>query len=71
MYDPKNLQVSPGIYDFTKAYEYDEDLVRFNLNYVKRADSLKVIAPTLVKEIPPVEIPNFLKLNKNGLQAVS
>jgi len=42
MYDPKKLQIAPGLYDFTKAHGYDEDLVRYNLNYVKRPDNVKV-----------------------------
>lgn len=59
------------MYDFTKAHGYDEDLTRFNLNYVKRADSIKVLAPTLVKEIPVVEPPNYVEINKNFVQPVS
>ena len=31
-FDPKKLQVMPGVYDFTLAFGYDEDLVRHNLN---------------------------------------
>ena len=63
--------MAPGVYDFTLAHEYDEDLTRYNLNYVKRAETVKVLAPTLVKEVPIVEKPDYVRLNKDNLQAVS
>ena len=39
-YDPKKLQVAPGVYDFTKAHGYDEDLTRHNLNIVNRPNTV-------------------------------
>ena len=39
-YDPKKLQVAPGVYDFTKAHGYDEDLTRHNLNLVNRPNTV-------------------------------
>jgi hypothetical protein len=70
-YDPKKLQVGPGLYDFTKAHGYDEDLVRHNLNYVVRPITAHVLAPTLVKEVINKEKPDFVKLNRTGLGQVS
>ena len=70
-YDPKKLQVAPGLYDFTKAYGYDEELVRHNLNYVKRPDTAHILAPSLVKEVVKKEKPDFVRLNKTGLGEVS
>ena len=63
--------MAPGVYDFTKAHDYDEDLVRHNLNLVKRPVTAHVIAPTLVKEIIKKEKPDFVSLNKIGLGEVS
>ena len=70
-FDPKKLQVAPGQYDFTKAHGYDEDLTRWNLNYVKRPDTAHIIAPTLIKVVPPKEKPDFVRLNRTGLGEVS
>ena len=30
-FNPANLQVKKGVYDFTKAHNYDEELVKYNL----------------------------------------
>ena len=70
-YDPKKLQVAPGVYDFTKAHNYDEDLVRYNLNYVNRPNTVEVLAPSLVKEIPIIPKPNFIKQNMENLNCIS
>ena len=70
-FDPKKLQVAPGWYDFTKAYGYDEELVRHNLNSVKRPDTAHILAPSLVKEVIKKEKPDFVRLNKTGLGEVS
>ena len=39
-FNPANLQVKKGVYDFTKAHNYDEELVKYNLNRVKRANDI-------------------------------
>ena len=70
-FDPKKLQVAPGVYDFTKAHGYDEELTRHNLNHVKRPDTAYVLAPTLVKEVVKKEKPNFVQKNKTGLGEVN
>lgn len=70
-YNPKEFQVEPGVYDFRKAPGYDEDIVRYNLNKVKRPKTAKILAPTLVKEVEVKEAPNFIKMNKNGLNEIS
>ena len=49
-FNPANLQVKKGVYDFTKAHNYDEELVKYNLNRVKRANDIEVIAPNLSQE---------------------
>ena len=50
-YSGKQFMVAPNVYDFTKAHDYDEDIVRYNLNKVKRPSTAIVIAPPLVKEV--------------------
>ena len=65
------MQVAPGLYDFTKAYGYDEELTRHNLNYVKRPDTAHILAPSLKKEVVKKEKPDFVRLNKTGLGEVS
>ena len=70
-FDPKKLQVRPGIFDFTKAHDYNEDLVRYNLNKVVRPVTALIKAPTLVKEIIIKEKPDFVRQNKTGLGEVS
>ncbi len=67
MFDPKKLQVKPGLYDFTRAHGYDEDLVRYNLNKVVRPQTAQILAPPLVKEIVKKEKPDFVKMNRTGL----
>ena len=71
LYDPKKLQVEPGVFDFTKAHGYNEDLTRYNLNYVKRPDTAHILAPTLIKEVIKKEKPDFVRTNKTGLGEVS
>ena len=70
-YNPKEFQVSPGVFDFRKAPNYDEEIVRYNLNKVNRPKTAKVIAPTLVKEVEVKKVPNFVRLNRDGLSEVS
>lgn len=71
VYDTKKLQIAPGVFDFTRADNYDEDITRHNLNYVKRPETATVVAPPLVKEIIKPPKPDFVKLNKNGLGEVN
>lgn len=71
LFDPKKLQVAPGLFDFTKAHGYDEELTRYNLNYVKRPDTAQILAPTLIKEVKKKEKPDFVRTNKTGLGEVS
>jgi len=54
-----------GEFDFTIAKNYDEDLVRCNLNRVKRPNTALVIQPTLVKKKEIVEPTNFIDVNRN------
>lgn len=70
-FDPKQLQVAPGLYDFTKAYGYDEELTRHNLNYVARPNTAQILAPPLIKPVIKKEKPNFVKKNMNDLTEVS
>ena len=63
--------MAPGVYDFTKAHGYNEELTRHNLNYVKRPETATVIAPTLVKEVIKKEKPDFVMKNKTGLGEVN
>ena len=70
-FDPKKLQIAPGVFDFTKAHGYDEDLTRHNLNHVKRPDDAQIVAPTLIKIVPKPVKPDFVKQNKTGLGQVS
>ena len=63
--------MAPGVFDFTKAENYDEDITRHNLNYVKRPITATVLAPPLVKEIIVPPKPNFVKKNMNGLGEVN
>ena len=70
-YNPKEFQVQPGVYDFRKAPNYDEEIVRYNLNKVKRPKTAKILAPSLVKEVEVKKVPNFVKMNQNGLSEVS
>lgn len=70
-FDPKRLQVAPNVYDFTKAYGYDEDLTRYNLNKVNRPDMTTVIAPSLKKEVKVKEIKDYVKKNKKNMIEVS
>ena len=71
LYDPKKLQVAPGVFDFTKAHGYDEELTRHNLNYVKRPNTAHILAPALVKEVVKKEKPDFVRLNRTGLGEVN
>ena len=59
------------MFDFTRADNYDEDITRHNLNYVKRPDTATVVAPTLIKEIIKPPKPDFVRLNKTGLGQVN
>ena len=59
--------MAPGQYDFTRAYGYDEDLVRHNLNHVVRPTTAQVVAPPLVKPKVKVEKPNFVKKNMGAI----
>ena len=70
-YNPKEFQVEPGVFDFRKAPGYDEEIVRHNLNQVKRPKTAKILAPSLVKEVEVKTVPNFVKLNRDGLSEVS
>ena len=70
-FDPKQLQVAPGLYDFTKAYGYDEELTRHNLNYVVRPNTAQILAPPLIKPVIKKEKPNFVKKNMSDLTEVS
>ena len=70
-YNPKEFQVEPGVFDFRKAPGYDEEIVRHNLNKVKRPKTAKIVAPALVKEVEIKETPNFILRNRNGLNEVS
>lgn len=70
-YSGKQFMVAPNVYDFTKAHDYDEEIVRYNLNKVKRPSTAIVIAPLLVKEVFKKEDTNFVRENKAGLNDVS
>ena len=53
-----------GQIDYSKAENYNEDLVRSNLSRVKRPSSVVVMRPTLVKEkvyVPPTD---YVEQNK-------
>ena len=63
-YNPKEFLNQEGHLDFSKAHMYDEELVRYNINQVKRKNSTIVAEPTAVKEVVVVEKPNFVKVNK-------
>lgn len=50
-YNPSNYKNAKGEFDFSKAKNYDENLVRSNLNHVVRDIDTVIVAPTLEKEI--------------------
>ena len=60
-----------GEFDFTTAERYDEDLVRCNLNRVKRPNTANVLQPTLVKVKEVIEPTNFIEVNRNGMTGIS
>ena len=45
-YNPEIFKNKHGQFDFSKAENYNEELVRSNINHVKRDHSAIVIAPT-------------------------
>jgi hypothetical protein len=44
-YKPDIFKNENGEFDFSKASDYNEDLVRSNINYVKRSSSTVIIKP--------------------------
>ena len=72
----KWFEVKDGVYDFTRIpgdflTTYDEDVVRHNINKVKRPDNIVVVAPSAQKEIEVVEPVNFVDKNKTGMREVA
>lgn len=71
-YDPKEFKdKKTKEIDFRKADGYDEDLVRANLNRVKRDYETCVVAPTLQKEIVYIPPTNFVKENMSCGKSMS
>ncbi len=50
-YNPSEYKNSRGEFDFSLAKNYDENIVRSNLNHVVRDADIVVAKPSLVKEI--------------------
>lgn len=71
VYSGKRFMVAPNVYDFAKAHDYDEDIVRYNLNKVKRPNTAIVINPPLVKEVEQKVETNFVRENRAGLNDVN
>ena len=72
-YDPNEFRETDkngklGSYDFTKALGYDEQIVRHNLNKVKRPKTAIIKAPALHKSVIIVEKPNYVESNMTGMR---
>jgi hypothetical protein len=44
-YDPKVFRNEKGEFDFSKAENYDQELILSNINHVKRDPSVQIIEP--------------------------
>jgi hypothetical protein len=59
-YKPDIFKNENGEFDFSKASDYNEDLVRSNLNYVKRSSSTVIVKPLKEKEVVFIPPTNFV-----------
>lgn len=71
----KWFEVEENKYDFTRlplpSMQYDEEVVRFNINKVQRPNNIVVVAPSFQKEKVVVEPVDFVDRNKTGMREVA
>jgi hypothetical protein len=71
----KWFEVEENKYDFTRQplafMNYDEDVVRHNINRVKRPAGVEVIAPPAEKEKIVIEPTDFVDKNRSGMREVA